>query len=144
DGRQVRIILGDAERGGALGPAREVDVAARALLARRRLGQEAGPQSHGRRDLLDRELGVYGVIGSAHAAARGDIELEQSWTGLGVDGRKLDPQRFEGGHQCGDEPLKAGDLADAVAEPARQWPALVVTDANLVLERRPRLITQRR
>ena len=69
--------------------------------------------------------------------AGGDVQLQQTGPGLGVDRLQLHPQAFEGRNQRLQQAVEAADLAQAVADARRQRPAFPVPDAHLVLETGP-------
>src|SRR5258706_11032426 len=126
-------------------PAREVDVAARALLSRRRLREERRGQAKSRGHLLDRELGVDRIVGGLQRGTRREIELEQTRSGLRVDGGELDSQSLEGRAQPGHESVESAQLGEAVADDAGRKPAgLAVADADLVLDGREYVVAQLR
>ena len=125
-------------------PARQVDVTARPFLAGHGLREEARPQAHRRRHLLRGELREHRAVGRRQPATGREVQLEEPRPGFGVHRGELDVERLECAHQRVHEPVVAADLAQAVADPARQRLAVLVPDTNLVLDGRHHVVAERR
>src|SRR5438132_11410675 len=119
-----------------------MDVAARALFAGDGLGEEARAETERCRDLLDGELEQRGIVRRLQTGTRRNVELEQPGARLRVDGAELDPQSLERRPETRDEVVEAQDLADAVADPARERLTGRVAQPDLVLERGQRVVAE--
>src|SRR5450759_3705197 len=104
-----RLALRGAKSVGAVAPAREVDVPARALLARGRLGQEARLQAHRGGDVLDRHLGEHRVVRRAQRRTSPKIQLEKAGARFRVDSGKVNTKSIQ----------RRGEGAEKFAEPAQ-------------------------
>ena len=109
-------------------------MAARSLLAGRRLRQEARAHAHRVGHALDGELHERRVVGRLQARPRGKVQLQQAGAGLRVHRRRLDPEVLERRDQRVDERVVSTDLHQAVADPGRQRRAARVAQPDLVLE----------
>ena len=140
--RQLLLFICDAECVRAITPAREVDVAAGALLARVRLGEEAGAEAHRGREVFDGHLRQGGVVGRAQRRARSEVQLEQPRPSFGVDRVELDAQRLERRRERAHKRLETPDLGQAVAQPARKRFVVRIPEPDLVLDRGNGLVAQ--
>src|ERR1700686_1903862 len=115
---------------------------ARPFLARRCLGEKARAQTHRRREVLDRHLGQRGGVSGTKGGSGSEVQLQEPWPSLRVNGGQLDSQGLKGRSEGAHKGIESAQLPQAVAEPAGEGLGIRIPQPQLVLDRGDGLVAE--